>query len=299
MSDSDDELLPDGVPAFDDPAYDDLRGLLADARVTDPMPEDVADRLDEALAGLGEERRSERATVVPLRRARLTRRLLSAAAVVAVVGAGGVGLAQVIDDGSLNIAGSSGSDGSGDEAATADNAPSAASDEKAPADSGGIDLDGAAEERGYAARTSAVPQLRTATFASGAARVLNLSVTRLSKLNESLRYATGTDSLTDKSETDSGPEPSTPEAQSPSPPPTNGPSGLGELGAANNLSAQALAKKALACTPPVIEGSTAYPILLDGKPAILVVHEAAFGLRVVQAWSCDGEKVLTTAAVPQ
>jgi hypothetical protein len=71
-----------------------VRALLAEARHTDPMPADVAARLDRVIAGLSAE--SPRAAdVVPLatRRRRASRLLLAAAAVVVV----GVGGSQVLD----------------------------------------------------------------------------------------------------------------------------------------------------------------------------------------------------------
>jgi hypothetical protein len=95
-------------PAFDDPAFDEVRALLADARVTEPVPTDVAARLDATLAALQEERRAE-TVVVPLRRRRTAARVLVAAAAVVVVTAGGVGIAQVAQRGS-----------SGSDATTAD-----------------------------------------------------------------------------------------------------------------------------------------------------------------------------------
>lgn len=88
---SGDELLPQGVPGFDDPVYDDLRGLLAEARVVDPMPEDVASRIEAALADL-----VDPGELAQRRRSRIGPRVLIAAALVTVVGAGGVGLAQVL-----------------------------------------------------------------------------------------------------------------------------------------------------------------------------------------------------------
>ncbi|HET7682598.1 MAG TPA: hypothetical protein VFK34_02890 [Marmoricola sp.] len=76
--------MTDAEPDFDDRSHEELRALLASARVEDPVPDDVAARLDETLAGL---RRGE-AGVVPPRR-RLAPRLLLAAAALALVG--GVG----------------------------------------------------------------------------------------------------------------------------------------------------------------------------------------------------------------
>ncbi|HEX7715646.1 MAG TPA: hypothetical protein VF416_00040, partial [Marmoricola sp.] len=54
---------------FDDPALDEVRRLLAGARATEGVPEDVAARLDATLASLREERSAEdgpAAPVVPL-----------------------------------------------------------------------------------------------------------------------------------------------------------------------------------------------------------------------------------------
>ncbi|HEU5036107.1 MAG TPA: hypothetical protein VFT70_03825 [Nocardioides sp.] len=81
-----------------DPRPDDdrLRRLLADARHTEPMPPDVAARMDGVLADLGADR-PVRATVTDLasvRRRRRVRTLLVAAAAVVVAG---IGIDQVRD----------------------------------------------------------------------------------------------------------------------------------------------------------------------------------------------------------
>ena len=98
-----------------------VRRLLTDARHTEPMPGDVAARLDRVLAELA--RGEEVAPVVPLasrRRRRAVTMLVAAAAVVV----GGIGLGQVL-----------GSGGSGDSGATSDRMASA-EDAPSPADSG-------------------------------------------------------------------------------------------------------------------------------------------------------------------
>lgn len=71
-----------------------VRRLLADARHTEPMPDDVVARLDRVLAGLAEEPTREAAVVRLADRRRRATRLLVAAATVVVVGVGG---SQVID----------------------------------------------------------------------------------------------------------------------------------------------------------------------------------------------------------
>lgn len=96
-----------------DPAVDArIRGLLADARHTAPMPPEVAARMDRVLEGLA----TERAPVAPVvdlaRRRRTAARLLVAAAAVVVAG---VGVGQVLPH----------LGGSGDDQATAGSAESA------------------------------------------------------------------------------------------------------------------------------------------------------------------------------
>jgi hypothetical protein len=95
--------MADGSPDGLTPRQEEVRRLLADARHTGPMPEDVAGRLDEVLAGLstgsGDDRAATPVTpVVSLasrRRRRATTALVAAAAVVAV----GVGLGQLVGNG--------------------------------------------------------------------------------------------------------------------------------------------------------------------------------------------------------
>lgn len=112
-------------PAFDDPAFDELRALLADARATEPVPADVAARLDATLEALQEERRAE-ASVVPMRRRRAAARFLVAAAAVVVVGAGGVGIAQLGGSGGTPSADKASSGSAADSLTTSPSAPEAA-----------------------------------------------------------------------------------------------------------------------------------------------------------------------------
>lgn len=87
---------PDPTPELTPGQEQHVRRLLADARHTDPMPVDVAARLDRVLADLGTG--AAPAPVVPLaarRRRRAVTMLVAAAAVVAA----GVGLAQLVHPG--------------------------------------------------------------------------------------------------------------------------------------------------------------------------------------------------------
>ncbi len=110
MTDQERELPPEQEAA--------VRRLLADARATDPLPEDVAARLGRVIAGLGEERAPGAPLghdlAPPWRRRRATALLVAAAAVVAL----GVGLGQI--DGGNDTGG-----GDVDAAVNAERAPSA------------------------------------------------------------------------------------------------------------------------------------------------------------------------------
>ena len=126
--------LPTTPPPL--PDEERVRRLLADARHTEPMPDDVADRLDRVLAGLG----PADATVpladadpaeppVPatdldaVRRRRRARTWLAAAAAIAVVG---IGVDQLAPDLGSVGGSSSSSDAGGSSGATAQDQDSAA-----------------------------------------------------------------------------------------------------------------------------------------------------------------------------
>ncbi len=129
MTDEERELPPEQEAA--------VRRLLSDARATEPVPADVAARLDRVLVGLGEERLPASSTghvVAPAwRRRRAAVVLVAAAAVVAV----GVGLGQL--DGiqpSSDDADAGG--GAGDAAVNAERAPSAQNEDGAEGDDEGV-----------------------------------------------------------------------------------------------------------------------------------------------------------------
>jgi hypothetical protein len=162
VSDHDDPTHgPSEDPAFEDPAVDQLRALLADARATEPVPADVAARLDDTLAALREERLAE-AGVVPLRRRRAVGRWLVAAAAVVVVGAGGAGIAQLTQDGANDAAKSADSAASSATGDTLTNGPAAPQETAAsPAPS--------AQPPVSALKGVALPRFTTARFARQAA----------------------------------------------------------------------------------------------------------------------------------
>lgn len=101
------------------PTDEQVRRLLADARHTEPMPDDVADRLDGVLAGLrAEPVRSPVADIAAARRRRTARNWLLAAAAVVIVG---VGINQV--DWSGMSEGDDAASGAADSQVSAENAP--------------------------------------------------------------------------------------------------------------------------------------------------------------------------------
>lgn len=143
-----------------------VRRQLAAARHTEPMPADVASRLDDVLAGLQTER-AKRVTapesnVVPLasrRRHRIAQGIVAAAAVVAV----GVGVTQVLG----NMGG--GSDDMGDAGVSSEdgNFDSGAAKEGAPGSASPRDELAAPEAEVY----SSAPAVRSASFQSDVARL--------------------------------------------------------------------------------------------------------------------------------
>jgi hypothetical protein len=244
-------------PAFDDPAFDDLRAFLADARATEPMPADVAARLDETLASLQAERAAP-APVVPAPVVPLRRRLapvLAAAAVAVVVG--GVGIAQLVGDNGAQRSVSADSAGSSEALTSAPSATAPSARAPHPATKGG-DL----------AAFAAVPVFTRARFAD---QVASPQIAAL----DAPAGSPGTDPGTD---TSSG------TGSSPGEPPTP-------------AEGRVPAAVASGCAGPALPGTRSVPILLDSQPAALVLHPVVDGEQLVEAWSCDGVERLASASV--
>ena len=262
-----------GEPAFDDPAHLEVRDLLASAKYDAPVPADVVARLDATLAELTGQAPAEdldETSVVPLRRgSRLAPRLLAAAAVLVVAGGGAVGLNQVIghSSGADDKAGSSvAADTAGGKSLTEAPPTPPAAVPQAPADGVGTE--------GFSA-TAGIPVLTTADFGADA---VNLDLKALDKLQKAAQLRDTTALGTN--DTAKSPSPVTSEKGEP-------------------LSGwRATAGAARACAGPKIDGTRSLPIILDGKPAVLVVHPARARLHLVQAWSCEGSTVLASATIP-
>lgn len=123
--------MPDRDPEVTPEQEAQLRRLLAQARVEEPVPDDIATRLDRVLAQLATEERDPDAahSVVDLaaRRRRRVRTLLAAAAAVVVVG---FGVAQLVD---ADPGGQGDSAAAGSSATSADESPGVVGPESASA----------------------------------------------------------------------------------------------------------------------------------------------------------------------
>jgi hypothetical protein len=233
--------------------------LLSEARVTDLVPADVAARLDATLASLREERLAP-ANVVPLRR-RLGR-VLVAAAVVVVVGAGGFGIAHLPSGGSAD-SGSIASDSAGSRED---------SDKSAPEAQPQSDVPGAVAAR-------ALPRLTTSHFGAGVSRLMRTTYGTLDTRGQAaVPKSTSSSDYTDNL---SGLVPS-------APPVTRAPSPPSDL----------LRDDASGCTGPDVPDAVTLPASLDGALVVLVFHPPTADSQVVEAWSCDGSSLLAAATVP-
>ncbi len=246
----DDETLPDAH----------IRALLAELGSGpdgDPMPPEIAARLDDTLARLVAERGPGGSgdavdeelpdNVVPLRRTWLPRLTVAAAAVV-VLGAGGVAASN------LGLFGNQADTmaGSGDSASseTAGGASTLSPDTP----SSGLTRDGIVT-------AGELPRLRSASFGSDVESLLSRRAP-----------AAGT------------PVPSAPDsgAEGKSPTPRNG-----------DTTDSSKALRSQACRGPrITDGATTSPVRYDGRLAVLVVHPEQGGQRLVEAWDCAGEQRL-------
>ncbi len=289
-----DQERPDDVPEFDDPAYDALRELLASARVTEPVPDDVVARLDGTLAALTADRRDgagpsvDQPVVVPLRRrARWAPRLLAAAAAVVVLGGGGIGIAQMLgNEGSdLTTSGSADSpttesDDSGD-FGPAPTAPEA----EGPQD---LDLDRLVDQSSKLLNSKGVPRFTAAGFAREVAAFSTRDLTRLMSATAATK---GTDTQSENGPPALGPATGT------TPTPTDGtlsggaPQEFGKGGSYSYRAAKA------ACPGPVGIGAILVPVLYDGAPAALAVYPVTGDTQLYEAWTCDGRTRLDARVI--
>jgi len=261
---------------FDDPEHAWVRDLLADARVTEPVPDDVAARLDATLSALQARRSgdlaasepSRLAPVVPLRRRlgqrlgqRLGPALVAAAAVIVVIG-GGIGLVR-----SANHSGSSAT-------VSADSAGSAAERRS----ESGQDSAKAPPAGGSAKSARDIPELTTASFGPDAARVMQ-QVALSAALSDVPNQTTRAPAPSDNVNGTAGTPGYTSESQALQAPPVTDtprtPFGVPESGP---------------CHGPSVPGAVTLQALLDGARVALVFLPPTATGQEVQAWSCDGPR---------
>ena len=280
-------------PDFDDPAHAEVRDLLARARVDEPIPAEVAARLDATLAELSGRSRAgapdgtaDDPVVVPLRpRSRFApARLLAAASVIVVAGAGAVGLNQVLQNSSGSDAEKSTASAPAPAADSAggQNQPEVATPENVP-----TSPDGVVNSRTWR-DASSIPVLTAADFAHEAR---DLDLKSSNRLRQAATLALSYSETSGARKTD---DLSSGAKVTPSP---NSAQSGDQSSSLDNLT-RADAAKARTCTGPKIDGTASYPIVLDGEPAVLVVHPENAGTKLVEAWSCDGSNVLAFTTVP-
>jgi hypothetical protein len=252
-----------------------IRALLAELGSGpdgETMPPEVAARLDDTLARLVAERAdagespgdapddapdSQRTGSVVPLRRRWVSRMTTAAAAVIVLGAGGVAAAN------LGVF-------SGDSPMSADSAESAgdSSAEKSVPETAGSDTGATSDSptpsdssgREGVASAVAVPRVSAKSFASDVTALLRA---RTSLVTPERRSGSGS-----TQDQDAAPE-----------------------GPARALEARDCAG------PKITDGAVPNPIRYDGGLAVLVVHPERDGGQLVEAWTCDGDRLLAGTTV--
>ena len=284
------EAGQDAEPDWDDNAH--IRALLAELGAGpngEPMPAEVAARLDDTLARLVAERETVPAEaaaetrgapysdpgsehdrdpgphlaasgdVVPLRRHWLPR-LAAAAAAVVVLGAGGVAATNLglFDNDPLVTADGTRTDSDAGGESAAEGSPDSGNGSTPPSA-------GAGAREGQTALAD-LPQVDGSSFGQDVTVLLrgDLLVTP---------------------EQPEGPETG----------PETGPDGSEDPGAPRRL-AESLAP--WGCLgPEVRDGAVRNPVRYEGLLAVLVVHPGKDGDRLVEAWTCAGDRKLATATL--
>lgn len=251
--------MSDRSPRFDE---EEIRRLLADARAREPMPDDVAGRLDDVLVGLAGEQAT--AEVVPLARRRRPARLLLAAAAAAVVVGGSAVTVQQLS-------------GQGSDSAADTSATSLRADSDAAEDGGGArDSGGVAEAAPTPAPTPAPTRESGSAAKSYDAQQLD-SLTAMPPLLSTTHFARDARDLL--------------AAGADTPAPASGASSF------KTPAPHCASPLAMRTTT----GTRVLAVRVDDAPAWLLVGpaEGTPASRVVAAWSCDGTVRLARAVVPE
>lgn len=278
-----------------------LRALLADLGSgggREPLPAAVASRLDDTLAKLVAERAEDdhdTARVVPLRR-RWASRTTAAAAAVIVVAGGGVAAATF---GLLGPGAGPAADYSGSAESAAGAEPGAGSD----AGTGRAEPDGSPDSTSpvlpdaLAGTTAAspgtegllaLPRLGSATFAADVEALLGRRTTSSSGDGQPQgEGGTGTAEPQEASPDEKADEKAGQQSgeaygddRTPAQPPRSGTARAGS------------------CPGPDAPGDVVRrPVLLDGRPAALLVRPESGGRQVVEAWDCAGDRTLAVTTL--
>lgn len=275
-----DETISDET-AFDDPAYDEVRGLLAEVRVTEPVPDDVAARLDHTLARLQRERAEHEAEVRSVERLPLRHRagrLLVAAAAIVVVGTGAVGIVRGVGQGDT------------------------ASDDKAPASTADRDSAGGSQQPESSSATGGVEALKGALAGAPVLTRAHFErdvVTTMRALDRQRATLADTDSSYGQTPDGSPDDVASSEAPSAPAPELTGRTAPPVTATPRAATADAVGGGVGACPGPDVADAVTLPATLDGATVALVFRSPSATAQVVEAWSCDGGTLLASATVPR
>jgi len=237
--------------------------LLADARATEPLPAEVAARLDRVLVGLGEERAgAQEATpgqvlALASRRRRASVLLVAAAAVVAV----GVGLGQVV--GGLDT--TNDDSGAASESSAQGDAERGQDQDK---NTDSLDAGGAVSEKAERDGSTFGESLSPASIPATVGRVRKASFT--ADANQ-LRRAIADDAVDGQ---------------------------FVDLAADQLPRGYVLRGRAFDCAPASWGEGVLVPVFFDGTPAVLAYRPAAGDSQVVDLVQCGSGDILGSTTLP-
>lgn len=246
----------------------DVRRLLAEARHDDPLPPDVATRLDRVLAQLAAgDPDLDPAQVVELasrRRHRAASLLVAAAAIVAV----GVGIGQVLPT------------GGSDSDSAADSADAAAKDFAG--------TESSADELLLARRAprahSGPAEVRSGHFTTDVVRAGQFSGVRLRSVSLDSAYAA---------------EAPVPDAAGAEMDGNTTDSADGVNADGNSVLGGLSAKSAYECAPGPYGAGRLVAVLYDGEPAVLAFRRPMGDSRIVDLMQCDTGNILRSVTLPR
>lgn len=262
--------MSDEEPNLTAPQDQEVRRLLADARHDEPIPEDVAARLDRVLAQLaaGDPEHDPRRVIelTSQRRRRAASLLVAAAAIVAV----GVGLAQVVGTGT-------GTNDSNADTAMSDT-QSGVAPEEAPKEAGAQDepgtgtqslSNGVGFDTLYAA--SAPIKIRAEHFAADVERARRAAAFLRNNLSPA--------------ELDSAAA-------------TSGDQADGQADGTDSAAAPSEPATWFECTPADFGKGRLIPVLYDGESAVLALRRPVGDTQVVELLQCGSGEILRSITLP-